>query len=56
MSHEIRILMNFILSILGLLLRNDLSEEQVYRVELANSTTEELLHLLNGLVDYFRYK
>jgi len=56
MSHEIRIPMNFILDILGLLLRNDLSEEQVHRVELANSSTKELFYLINGIVDYFKWR
>lgn len=48
--------MNFILGKLGLLLRNNLSEEQVHGVELANSSTKELFYLINGIVDSFRWR
>ncbi|MBU2894016.1 response regulator [Colwellia sp. D2M02] len=52
MSHEIRTPMNGILGMLGLLKRNPLSDEQLHRVNLANSSAEALLNLLNDILDF----
>ena len=52
MSHEIRTPMNGILGMLGLLKRNPLSEDQLHRVNLANSSAESLLSLLNDILDF----
>ncbi|MEI6894757.1 MAG: response regulator [Colwellia sp.] len=52
MSHEIRTPMNGITGMLGLLLKDELSEAQLHRVKLANSSAEALLSLIDDILDF----
>jgi len=51
MSHELRTPLNGILGLTDILVREDLREDQMRKVNLINSSSETLLHLLNDILD-----
>ena len=52
MSHEIRTPMNGVLGMLGLLLKAKLPEDQLRKVEMAQSSAESLLSVINNILDF----
>lgn len=52
MSHEIRTPMNGVIGMLNLLMRDPLSEEQLRRAQMANSSAHALLNLINDILDF----
>ncbi|WP_196141191.1 ATP-binding protein [Aliikangiella sp. G2MR2-5] len=52
MSHEIRTPMNGVLGMLRLLSKSSLNEEQRHKTNLARSSAESLLSLINDILDY----
>ena len=52
MSHEIRTPMNGVLGMLGLLLREQLTEKQRHKAETAQSSARSLLTLINDILDF----
>lgn len=52
MSHEIRTPMNGVLGMLGLLGKTTLTEDQVHKVRMAESSAQSLLTIINDILDF----
>jgi PAS domain S-box-containing protein len=52
MSHEIRTPMNGVLGMLGLLLNEKLTEKQLHKVTVAQTSAKSLLSLINDILDF----
>ena len=54
MTHELRTPMNGALGMLQLLAKSDLNESQRHYLDIAKSSSEHLLHIVNDILDYSR--
>jgi len=54
MTHELRTPMNGALGMLQLLAKSELSESQRHYLDIAKSSSEHLLHIVNDILDYSR--
>ena len=52
MSHEIRTPMNGVIGMLGLLMREDLSEKQLHYAKIAHTSADSLLVIINDILDF----